>query len=77
MDNKRYFSFNSTQTKIIYKFFLDGTEIEKILYKTYANKLSKVKALSKKLYLKQEIVNSSHDMRSSSSIYLSRPKIGN
>ena len=33
------------------------------MYKTYANKLSKVKALSKKLYLKQEIVNSSHDMR--------------
>ena len=63
MDNKRYFSFNSTQTKIIYKFFLHGTEIEKILYKTYANKLSKVKALSKKLYLKQEIVNSSHNTR--------------
>ena len=33
------------------------------MYKTYANKLSKVKALSKKLYLKQEIINSSHDMR--------------
>ena len=33
------------------------------MYKTYANKLSKVKALSKKLYLKQEIVNSSDDMR--------------
>ena len=65
MDNKRYFinSFNSTQTKIIYRFFKNGTEIEKILFKTYANKLSKVKALSKKLYLKQEIVNSSHDMR--------------
>ena len=33
------------------------------MYKTYANKLSNVKALSKKLYLKQEIINSSHDMR--------------
>ena len=33
------------------------------MYKTYANKLTKVKALSKKLYLKKEIVNSSHDMR--------------
>ena len=33
------------------------------MYKTYANKLSKVKALSKKLYLKQEIINSSHDIR--------------
>ena len=32
------------------------------MYKTYANKLSKVKALSKKLYLKQKIVNSSYDM---------------
>ena len=39
-----------------------GTKIENILYKTYANKLSKVKALSKKLYLKQEIINSCHDM---------------
>ena len=33
------------------------------MYKTYANKLTKVKALSKQLYLKQKIVNSSHDMR--------------
>ena len=33
------------------------------MYKTYANKLFKVKALSKKLYLKQKIINSSHDMR--------------
>ena len=63
MDNKRYFSFNSTQTKILYNFFLNGTKIEKILWKSYANKLSKIKALSKKLYLKQEVVNSSHDMR--------------
>ena len=45
----------------LYIIFLKiGTEIKKILYKTYANKLSKVKALLKKLYL---IVNSSHDMR--------------
>ena len=35
MDNKRYLSFNSMQTKIIYNFFLNGTEIEKILYKTF------------------------------------------
>ena len=33
------------------------------MYKTNANKLSKVKALSKNLYLKQEIIDSSHDMR--------------
>ena len=33
------------------------------MYKTFANKLTRVKALLKKLYLKQEIVNSSHDMR--------------
>ena len=52
MDNKRYLSFNLMQTKIIYNFFLNGTEIEKILYKTFI----------KKLCLKQEIINSSHDM---------------
>ena len=62
MDNKRYFSFNLTKTKIMYQFFKNGAEIKKILYKIYANKLSKVIALSKKLYLKQEIINSSHDM---------------
>ena len=49
--------------KLYINFFLNVTEIEKILYKTYANKLSKVKTLSKKLYLEQEIINSSHDMR--------------
>ena len=49
--------------KLYINFFKNTTEIEKILYKPYANKLTKVKALSKKLYLKQEIVNSSHDMR--------------
>ena len=49
--------------KLFINFFKNGTEIEKILYKTYVNKLSKVKALSKKLHLKKEIINSSHDMR--------------
>ena len=49
--------------KLYINFFKNDTEIKKILYKTYANKLSKVKALSKKLYLKQEIINCSHDMR--------------
>ena len=34
--------------KLYIHFFLNGTELEKILYKTYANKLSKVKALSNK-----------------------------
>ena len=47
MDNKRYFSFNSTKTKIIYKFFLNGTEIEKILYKTLP-----INCLKSKLYQK-------------------------
>ena len=33
--------------KLYINFFKNGTEIEKILHKTYANKLSKVKALLK------------------------------
>ena len=49
--------------KLYINFLKNGTEIEKILYKTYANKLSKVKALTKKLYLKQEVINYSHNMR--------------
>ena len=49
--------------KLYAKCHKSGSEFEKWLYKIYANKLTKVKRLSKKLFLQQEIVNSRHDMR--------------
>ena len=48
MGNKKYFSFNSTQTKIINRFLKN---------------LNKKKYTKSKFYLKQEIIQSSHDMR--------------
>jgi len=38
-------------------------EAQQFFYKIYANKLTKLKLLSKKLYLKAEILKSRHDMR--------------
>ena len=49
--------------KLYAKCYKSGSEFEKWLYKIYANKLTDVKRLSKKLFLQQEIVNSRHDMR--------------
>ena len=49
--------------KLHAKFYKTGTEAQKLFYKIYANKLTKIKRLSKKLYLQQEIIKSRHDMR--------------
>ena len=43
--------------------YLKGNEIRKKFYKTYANKLTKPKTLSKKLSLEFEILNSRQGMR--------------
>ena len=43
--------------------FLNGTEIERYHYKTYLNKLTKIKSLSKKLYFQNEVRNSHKDPR--------------
>ena len=49
--------------KLYVTHYLKGNEIQKKFYKTYANKLTKLKTLSKKLYLESEILNSRQDMR--------------
>ena len=49
--------------KLYVSHFLNGSEVHKRFYKTYANKLTKIKTLAKKLYFQNEIVNSRHDMR--------------
>ena len=41
--------------KLHKKFFLSGNDFEKTFYKTYANKLTRVKNLSKKLFYKEAI----------------------
>ena len=43
--------------------FLRGSEVSKVIYKTYANKLNKVKSLSTKLYFAQEMTNCMDDGR--------------
>ena len=43
--------------------FLQGSDVGKVIYKTYANKLTKVKSLSKKLYFAQELSNCKGDGR--------------
>ena len=49
--------------KLYVTHYLKGNEIQKKFYKTYANKLTELKTLSKKLYLESEILNSRQDMR--------------
>ena len=48
--------------KLYVTHYLKGNKIQK-KYKTYANKLTKLKTLSKKLYLESEILNSRQDIR--------------
>ena len=43
--------------------FLQGSNVRKMMYKTYANKLAKVKSLAKKLYFAQELSNCKGDGR--------------
>ena len=43
--------------------FLQGSNVFKVIYKTYANKLTKVKSLAKKLYIAREFSNCKGDGR--------------
>ena len=43
--------------------FLEGNDISKLIYKTYADKLTKVKSLAKKLFFAQELTNCKGDGR--------------
>ena len=43
--------------------FLEGNDVSKLIYKTYANKLTKVKSLAKKLFFAQELTNCEGDGR--------------
>ena len=43
--------------------FLEGNHVSKLIYKTYANKLTKVKSLAKKLFFAQKLTNCKVDRR--------------
>ena len=43
--------------------FLQGSNVFRVIYKTYANKLTKVKSLAKKLYIARELSNCKGDGR--------------
>ena len=48
--------------KLYKTFFLQGTDWEKTFYKVYANKLARVKNLSKKMYYKQSILEKKQNL---------------
>ena len=43
--------------------YLNVTDLQKMFYRESANKLTKIKKISKKMYLKSEIINSRNDSR--------------
>ena len=47
--------------KLYISHYLHGSELQKCFYKTYANNLTKIIRLSKKLELRSQILNSRHD----------------
>ena len=49
--------------KLYTSHYLPGSELQKRFYKTYANKLTKIKRLSKKLEFRTQIINSRHDSK--------------
>ena len=44
-------------------YYVRGTEIQKMIYRQYSNKLTKIKTLSKKQYINSEINNTNNNMR--------------
>ena len=55
MDYQRYFNFYSKKNFFFQTLFINGSNAEKIYFRTYSNKLTKIKTLSKKLYFQNEI----------------------
>ena len=50
MDNQKYTSFNQNKQKLHKTFYRKGNDFEKQKYRKYANLLTRVKSLSKRLY---------------------------
>ena len=48
--------------KMYISYYVRGTEIQKMIYKQYSNKLTKIKTLSKKQYINSEINNTNNNM---------------
>ena len=60
---KGVFTSITRKQKLYVSHFFNGSDEHKRFYKIYANKLTKIKTLAKKLYFQNEIVNSRNDMR--------------
>ena len=61
--NKGIFVSIRKKQKLSVTYYPKDNEIQKKFYKTYANKSTKLKTLSKKLCLESEILNSRQDIR--------------
>jgi hypothetical protein len=55
MDNERYTSLHKTQTKLFKTHYLTNDPIKVRKYKTYSNKLNKLKEIAGNNYLKNKI----------------------
>ena len=61
--SKEVLASTRNKQKMYKTHFIGGSEIAKTLYEAYANKLSKVKCLAKKLYFQSELKNCKGDSR--------------
>jgi hypothetical protein len=63
MDNERYTSLHKTQTKLFKTHYLTNDPIKVRKYKTYSNKLNKLKEIAGNNYLKNKIALNSGNMK--------------
>ena len=59
---KEIFTSIRHKQKMYIPYYVRGTEIQKMIYKQYSNKLTKIKTLSKKQYINSEINNTNNNM---------------
>ena len=60
---KEIFTSIRHKQKMYIPYYVRGTEIQKMIYQQYSNKLTKIKTLSKKQYINSEINNTNNNMR--------------
>jgi len=61
MVNKSNFNFNSPQTLFIQNAFLQSNADQKLIYKKFLNRLTRVKTLSKKMYFQVQFTENKKD----------------
>ena len=73
MDHQRHIDIYQEKTKTLLSYFLNGSDAHKQFYKKYADKLTKLKFASKKLYYKNELAKSTTNSRKTWDIIKSLP----